>query len=247
MTKVVIIRHGTSVWSDRFTGWIDIDVTPEGIQETYNYGLKLKEAGFTFDIAFTSYLKRAIRTLWTVLDATEQMYIPIVNSWKLNERHYGALQGLNKPETVEKHGEEQVAIWRRSYDVPPPALDVNDPGHPSHDPKYKDVDPKLLPSTECLKDTYARSVAYWQAEIEPLIKQGKKIILSGHHNSLRSIIKYLDKISDEDIVGLTVPYCIPLVYEFDEQARPIKHYYLAPDEEVARVIESIKNQTKKKV
>lgn len=246
MTKVVIIRHGTSVWSDRFTGWIDIDVTPEGVKETYNYGLKLKEAGFTFDIAFTSYLKRAIRTLWTVLDATEQMYIPIVNSWKLNERHYGALQGLNKPETVEKHGEEQVAIWRRSYDVPPPALDINDPGHPSHDPKYKDVDPKLLPSTECLKDTYARSVAYWQAEIEPLIKQGKKIILSGHHNSLRSIIKYLDNISDEDIVGLTVPYCIPLVYEFDEQARPIKHYYLAPDEEVQRVIESIKNQTKKK-
>lgn len=246
MTKVVIIRHGTSVWSDRFTGWIDIDVTPEGVKETYNYGLKLKEAGFTFDIAFTSYLKRAIRTLWTVLDATEQMYIPIVNSWKLNERHYGALQGLNKPETVEKHGEEQVAIWRRSYDVPPPALDINDPGHPSHDPKYKDVDPKLLPSTECLKDTYARSVSYWQKEIEPLIKQGKKIILSGHHNSLRSIIKYLDNISDEDIVGLTVPYCIPLVYEFDDQARPIKHYYLAPDEEVARVIESIKNQTKKK-
>lgn len=246
MTKVVIIRHGTSVWSDRFTGWIDIDVTPEGIKETYNYGLKLKEAGFTFDIAFTSYLKRAIRTLWTVLDATEQMYIPIVNSWKLNERHYGALQGLNKPETVEKHGEEQVAIWRRSYDVPPPALDLSDPGHPSRDPKYKDVDPALLPSTECLKDTYARSVSYWQKEIEPLIKQGKKIILSGHHNSLRSIIKYLDNISDEDIVSLTVPYCIPLVYEFDEQARPIKHYYLAPDEEVQRVIESIKNQTKKK-
>lgn len=246
MTKVVIIRHGTSVWSDRFTGWIDIDVTPEGIKETYNYGLKLKEAGFTFDIAFTSYLKRAIRTLWTVLDATEQMYIPIVNSWKLNERHYGALQGLNKPETVEKHGEEQVAIWRRSYDVPPPALELSDSGHPSHDPKYKDVDPSLLPSTECLKDTYERSVPYWQTEIEPLIKQGKKIILSGHHNSLRSIIKYLDNISDEDIVGLTVPYCIPLVYEFDEQARPIRHYYLAPDEEVQRVIESIKNQTKKK-
>lgn len=246
MTKVVIIRHGTSVWSDRFTGWIDIDVTPEGIKETYQYGLKLKEEGFTFDIAFTSYLKRAIRTLWTVLDATEQMYIPIVNSWKLNERHYGALQGLNKPETVEKHGAEQVALWRRSYDVPPPALDVNDPGHPSHDPKYKDIDPALLPSTECLKDTYARSVPYWQTEIEPLIKQGKKIILSGHHNSLRSIIKYLDNLSDEAVVDLTVPYCIPLVYEFDEQARPIRHYYLAPDEEVARVIESIKNQTKKK-
>jgi 2,3-bisphosphoglycerate-dependent phosphoglycerate mutase len=246
MTKLVIIRHGTSVWSDRFTGWIDIDVTPEGIKETYDYGLKLKEAGFTFDIAFTSYLKRAIRTLWTVLDATQQMYIPIVNSWKLNERHYGALQGLNKPETVEKHGEEQVALWRRSYDVPPPALDASDPGHPGHDPKYKNVDPALLPSTECLKDTYERSVPYWQAEIEPLIKQGKKIVLSGHHNSLRSIIKYLDNLSDEEVVGLTVPYCIPLVYEFDEQAKPIRHYYLASDEEVQRVIESIKNQKKKK-
>ena len=246
MTKVVIIRHGTSIWSDRFTGWIDIDVTPEGIKETYNYGLKLKEAGFTFDIAFTSYLKRAIRTLWTVLDATEQMYIPIVNSWKLNERHYGALQGLNKPETVEKHGEEQVALWRRSYDVPPPALALDDPGHPTHDPKYKNIDPSLLPSTECLKDTYERSVPYWQEEIEPLIKQGKKIVLSGHHNSLRSIIKYLDNLSDEEVVGLTVPYCIPLVYEFDDQARPIKHYYLASDEEVQRVIEGIKNQTKKK-
>lgn len=245
MTKLVIIRHGVSAWSDRFTGWTDIDVTPEGIRETFAYGLKLKEAGFSFDIAFTSYLKRAIRTLWTVLDATEQMHIPIVNSWKLNERHYGALQGLNKPETVQEHGEEQVALWRRSYDVPPPALELADPRHPSHDPKYKNVDPALLPATECLKDTYERSVPYWQAEIEPLIKQGKQIILSGHHNSLRSIIKYLDGISNEDIVGLTIPYCIPLVYEFDDQAKPIKRYYLASDEEVARVIEGIKNQTKK--
>lgn len=245
MTKLVIIRHGVSVWTDRFTGWTDIDVTPGGIKETFNYGLKLKEKGFTFDIAYTSYLKRAIRTLWTVLDATEQMYIPIVNSWKLNERHYGALQGLNKPETVEQHGEEQVALWRRSYDVPPPALELSDPRHPSHDPKYKDIDSALLPSTECLRDTYERSVPYWQSEIEPQIKQGKKIILSGHHNSLRSIVKYLDNISNEDIVGLTIPYCIPLVYEFDEQAKPLRHYYLAPDEEVARVIEGIKNQTKK--
>lgn len=245
MTKLVIIRHGVSVWTDRFTGWTDIDVTPEGIKETFDYGLKLKEEGFTFDIAYTSYLKRAIRTLWTVLDATEHMYIPIVNSWKLNERHYGALQGLNKPETVEQHGEEQVALWRRSYDVPPPALELSDPRHPSHDPKYKHIDPALLPSTECLKDTYERSVPYWQSEIEPQIKQGKKIILSGHHNSLRSIVKYLDNISNEDIVGLTIPYCIPLVYEFDDQAKPIRHYYLAPDEEVARVIEGIKNQTKK--
>lgn len=245
MTKLVIIRHGTSIWSDRFTGWADIDVTPEGIKETYNYGLKLKEAGFTFDIAFTSYLKRAIRTLWTVLDAMEQMYIPIVNSWKLNERHYGALQGLNKPETVEQHGEEQVKIWRRSYDVPPPALELTDPRHPAHDPKYKDIDQSLLPATECLKDTYTRSVTYWQETIEPLIKQGKRIVLSGHHNSLRSIIKYLDNISDEEIVGVNVPYCIPLVYEFDDQARPLKHYYLASDEEVNRVIEGIKNQTKK--
>ena len=245
MTKLVIIRHGVSMWTDRFTGWTDIDVTPEGITETYEYGKKLKDEGFTFDIAYTSYLKRAIRTLWTVLDATEQMYIPIVNSWKLNERHYGALQGLNKPETVAQHGEEQVALWRRSYDVPPPALELSDPRHPSHDPRYKDIDPTLLPSTECLKDTYERSVPYWQEVIEPQIKQGKKIILSGHHNSLRAIIKYLDNMSNEDIVGLTIPYCIPLVYEFDDQAKPIRHYYMAPEDEVARVIEGIKNQTKK--
>lgn len=245
MTKFVIVRHGESMWSTRFTGWIDIDITEAGKNETYKYGLKLKEEGYTFDMVFTSVLKRGIRTLWTVLDAMDLMYIPIINAWQLNERHYGALQELNKVETVAKYGEEQVNLWRRSYDVPPPKLELSDPRHPSYDVRYKNVNPALLPSSECLKDTYARSVPYWQEVIEPEIKKGKKIILSGHHNSLRSIIKYLDNISDTDIVNLNVPYCIPLVYEFDEQAKPLKHYYLAPDEEVQRVIQSVKNQTKK--
>jgi 2,3-bisphosphoglycerate-dependent phosphoglycerate mutase len=245
MYKFVIIRHGLSVWSDRFTGWTDIDLAPSGVEETKKYGLKLKELGYTFDLGFTSYLKRGIRTLEIVLEAMGLSEIPVVKAWQLNERHYGALQGLNKPETVEKYGEKQVTIWRRSYDIPPPALEKSDPRHPANDPVYKDVDPSLLPSSECLKDTYARSVPYFQRMIEPEIRSGKKIILSGHHNSLRAIIKYLDNISNDDIVSLNVPYCIPLVYELDENLRPIKHYYLASDEEVRRVIEGIKNQTKK--
>lgn len=245
MYKFVIIRHGLSVWPDRFTGWTDIDIAPSGVIETRKYGLKLKELGYSFDLGFTSYLKRGIRTLETVLEIMGLSQIPIIKAWQLNERHYGALQGLNKPETVAKYGEEQVTIWRRSYDIPPPKLEKNDPRHPGNDPVYKDVDPSLLPSSECLKDTYARSVPYFQKMIEPEIKKGKKIILSGHHNSLRAIIKYLDNISTEDIVKLNVPYCIPLVYELDENLKPIKHYYLAPDEEVKRVIEGIKNQTKK--
>lgn len=245
MYKFVIIRHGLSVWSDRFTGWTDIDLAPSGVEETKKYGLKLKELGYTFDLGFTSYLKRGIRTLEIVLEAMGLSGIPVVKAWQLNERHYGALQGLNKPETVEKYGEKQVTIWRRSYDIPPPALEKSDPRHPANDPVYKDVDPSLLPSSECLKDTYARSVPYFRSRIEPEIRSGKKIILSGHHNSLRAIIKYLDNISNDDIVSLNVPYCIPLVYELDENLRPIKHYYLASDEEVKRVIEGIKNQTKK--
>lgn len=245
MYKFVIVRHGLSVWSDRFTGWTDIDIAPSGAEETKKYGLKLKELGYSFDLGFTSYLKRGIRTLEIVLDAMGLSQIPVVKAWQLNERHYGALQGLNKPETVAKYGEEQVIIWRRSYDVPPPPLEKTDSRHPANDPVYKDIDPSQLPSSECLKDTYARSVPYFQKMIEPEIKKGKKIILSGHHNSLRAIIKYLDNISNEDIVSLNIPYCIPLVYELDENLKPIKHYYLASDEEVKRVIEGIKNQTKK--
>ena len=245
MFKFVIIRHGLSEWSNRFTGWTDIDLAPSGIEETKKYGLKLKELGFTFDLGFTSYLKRGIRTLEIVLDSMGLSQIPVIKAWQLNERHYGALQGLNKPETVAKYGEEQVDIWRRSYDIPPPPLEKTDSRHPINNPVYKDIDPSLLPSSECLKDTYNRSIPYFQKMIEPEIKKGKKIILSGHHNSLRAIIKYLDNISNVDIVNLNVPYCIPLVYEFDENIKPIKHYYLASDEEVEKVIEGIKNQTKK--
>jgi 2,3-bisphosphoglycerate-dependent phosphoglycerate mutase len=245
MYKFVIIRHGLSEWSNRFTGWTDIGLAPSGVEETKKYGLKLKELGYTFDLGFTSYLQRGIKTLEIVLDAMGLSEIPVIKAWQLNERHYGALQGLNKPETVAKYGKEQVDIWRRSYDIPPPSLEKTDPRHPTNDPVYKNVDPSLLPSSECLKDTYNRSVPYFQKMIEPEIKTGKKIILSGHHNSLRAIIKYLDNISNEEIIGVNVPYCIPLVYELDENLKPIKHYYLAPDEEVKRVIEGIKNQTKK--
>jgi 2,3-bisphosphoglycerate-dependent phosphoglycerate mutase len=245
MYKLVIIRHGLSVWSDRFTGWTDIDIAPSGIEETIKYAKKLKGLGYSFDLGFTSYLKRGIKTLEIVLKTMGLSQIPIIKAWQLNERHYGALQGLNKPETVAKFGKKQVDIWRRSYDVPPPPLEKTDPRHPINDPVYKNIDTSLLPSSECLKDTYARSVPYFQTSIEPEIKKGKKIVLSGHHNSLRAIIKHLDNISDDEIVNLNIPYCIPLVYEFDDNIKPIKHYYLAEDNEVKRVIVGIKNQTKK--
>ena len=244
MNRLVIIRHGLTEWSNRFTGWTDIDLSPEGIEMTKKYALRLKEKKYQFDIGFTSVLKRGYKTLEIVFEVLGQTNIPIIKDWHLNERHYGALQTLNKAETVAKFGEEQVLFWRRSYDVSPPKLDINDPRHPSCDFLYKDINPRLLPNGESLKETYQRSVPYFQKTIEPLIKKGKRIILSGHHNSLRAIIKYLDKISDEEVVNLNVPYCIPLVYEFDENAKPLKHYYLASDEEVEQVIELIKNQTK---
>jgi len=244
MHKVVIIRHGLSVWPDRFTGWIDIDIVPSGIEETYRYGKKLKDLGYTFDAGYTSYLKRGIKTLHTVLEAMDLLWIPVIKHWKLNERHYGALQGLNKVETVAQYGEEQVNIWRRSYDIPPPKITPQDPKHPSHDSYYKNVTEEL-PGGECLKDTFNRSVPYWKEVIEPEIRKGKKIVLSGHHNSLRAIIKHLDQLSEEQIMKVNIPYCIPLVYELDEHLKPLKHYYLAPDEEVKRIIQGIKNQTKK--
>jgi len=245
MYKIVIVRHGLSVWPTRFTGWTDIDIDPTGIIETYKYGKKMKELGYSFDMGFTSYLKRGIKTLNTVLDAMDLDWIPVVKAWQLNERHYGALQGLNKAETVQKFGEEQVTLWRRSYDVPPPLLTPSDPRHPTKDPRYKDVNQALLPSSECLKDTYNRSVPYWKQIIEPTIRSGKKIIISGHHNSLRAIVKYIDGLSEQEIMKVNIPYCIPLVYEFDDALKPVKHYYLASDDEVQAVIESIKNQTKK--
>ncbi|HEX7543061.1 MAG TPA: 2,3-bisphosphoglycerate-dependent phosphoglycerate mutase [Patescibacteria group bacterium] len=220
MYKFVIIRHGLTEWSNRFTGWTDIDLAPQGIEETKKYGLKLKELGYSFDLGFTSVLKRGVKTLEIVLKVLGQENIPIIKDWHLNERNYGDLQGQNKAEAVAKYGEEQVKVWRRSYDVAPP-------------------------NGESLKDTYNRSIPYFQRIIEPEIKKSKKVILSGHSNSIRAIVKYLDNLSDQEIVAVNVPYCIPLVYELDENLRSIKHYYLASDEEVKRVIEEIKNQTKK--
>jgi len=220
MFKFVIIRHGLTEWSNRFTGWTDIDLAPKGVEETKKYALKLKKLRYSFDLGFTSVLKRGIKTLEIVLKVLGQENIPVIRDWHLNERNYGNLQGQNKAEAIAKYGEQQVKTWRRSYDVAPP-------------------------NGESLKDTYNRSVPYFQKMIEPEIKTGKKIILSGHHNSLRAIIKYLDNIPNEEIVGLNVPYCIPLVYELDENLKPIKHYYLASDTEVKKVIEGIKNQTKK--
>lgn len=220
MYKFVIIRHGLTEWSNRFTGWVDIDIAPEGIEMTKKYAVRLKEKGYKFDSGFTSVLKRGVKTLEIVLKVLGQENIPIIRDWHLNERNYGDLQGQNKAEAIIKYGEKQVKIWRRSYGVAPP-------------------------NGESLKDTYNRSVPYFQKMIEPEIKKSKKIILSGHHNSLRAIIKYLDNMSDEDIVNLNVPYCIPLIYELDENLKAIKHYYLASDKEVKKVIEGIKNQTKK--
>lgn len=245
MYKLVLIRHGITEWATRFTGWTDIDVAPVGIEMTKKYGKALKEKGYTFDLSYTSLLKRGIRTLWTALDEMDLLWIPMIKHWRLNERHYGALQGLNKAETAEKYGAEQVNIWRRSYDVPPPKLTPDDPRHPSLDPKYKGFDPKELPLGESLKDTIERFLPFWQAEVEPQIKNGKKVICSLHSNTLRALIKYLDNLSPEEIMKVNVPYCIPLVYELDDNLKPLKHYYLAPDEEVAAVIESIKNQARK--
>lgn len=245
MYKIVIIRHGITEWATKFTGWTDIDVTQTGIEETKKYGKKLKELGYSFDLSYTSYLKRAIRTLWTVLDEMDLLWIPMIKSWHMNERHYGALQGLNKAETAAKYGEDQVNIWRRSYDIAPPLLELTDPRHPSNDLKYKDINPKELPVGESLKNTIDRFIPFWKSEVEPQIRKGKKIIVSLHSNSLRALIKYLDNLTSEEIMKVNVPYCIPLVYELDENLKPIKHYYLAPDEEVTRVIDSIKNQAKK--
>lgn len=246
MYTFVFIRHGESMWSDKFTGWTDIDITQKGIDLTYQYGKKLKENGFTFDLGLASYLKRGIRTLWTALDAMDLLWIETLKDWRLNERHYGALQGLNKAETAEKYGADQVKLWRRSYDIPPPKLTIDDPRYPGHDPRYKHLRPEEIPLGESLKDTMARTLPYWQNTVVPYIKQGRKIILSGHSNSLRSILASIDQLSPEQVLELNVPYCIPLVYEFDEQIKPIRHYYLANDGEVQEAIESVKNQAKKK-
>ena len=241
MHKLVLLRHGESTWNkeNRFTGWHDVDLTDRGRQEAAEAGRLLKEGGYVFDIAFTSVLKRAIKTLGIALDVLDELWIPVVKSWKLNERHYGALQGLNKAETTAKHGEAQVKIWRRSYDIPPPALTPDDPRHPSRDPRYKDLAPSDLPLTESLKETVGRFLPYWHGTIAPAIRGGQRVVIAAHGNSLRALVKYLDGISNEAIVELNIPTGIPLVYELDEQLKPLRHYYLgdarAAEEAAARV------------
>lgn len=246
MHKLVLLRHGQSLWNleKKFTGWTDIDLSEKGIQEAKDAGIVLKKEGYSFDVAYTSVLKRAIRTLWLVLDEMDLMWIPVYRSWRLNERHYGALQGLGKVETAQKEGEDQVYLWRRSYDVPPPPLDPSDPRHPAHDPRYADLTADQMPSTECLKDTVERFLPYWHETIVPMIRQGKKVLISAHGNSLRALVKYLDNISDEEISKINIPTGIPLVYELDDELKPLKHYYLGDPEAIKKAAEAVKNQAK---
>ncbi|MGI5863179.1 MAG: 2,3-diphosphoglycerate-dependent phosphoglycerate mutase [Myxococcales bacterium] len=248
MHKIVLLRHGESQWNkeNRFTGWTDVDLSEKGIEEAHEGGRWLKKEGYTFDVAYTSVLKRAIHTLWIALDELDLAWIPVHRSWRLNERHYGALQGLNKAETAAKFGEEQVKLWRRSYDVPPPALEKNDARYPGNDPRYQHIDERSMPLTECLKDTVARFVPYWIDTIAPQVKAGKKVLIAAHGNSLRALVKYLDNISDEEIVGLNIPTGIPLVYELDEHLRPIKHYYLGDPEAIKKAQEAVAAQGKAK-
>ena len=248
MYKIVFMRHGESTWNleNRFTGWTDVDLTEKGVNEAKTAGRVLKEAGFTFDVAYTSVLKRAIRTLWLAMDEMDAMYLPVKNDWRLNERHYGALQGLDKAETAAKFGDEQVLVWRRSYDTPPPALEESDERTSFNDPRYAGLAKEQIPLTECLKDTVARVMPAWDDEIAPAIRAGKKILISAHGNSLRAIIKMLDNISDSDIVGLNIPNGQPLVYELDENLKPIKHYYLGDQEAIAAAMAAVANQGKAK-
>ncbi|MFH1504479.1 MAG: 2,3-diphosphoglycerate-dependent phosphoglycerate mutase [Candidatus Omnitrophota bacterium] len=247
MVKLVLLRHGESTWNleNRFTGWTDVGLSEKGVQEAHSGAQSLKKQGFTFDIAYTSVLKRAISTLWIVLEDMDLMWIPVYRSWRLNERHYGALQGLNKVETVQKYGDEQVLAWRRSYDIPPPVLTKDDPRFPGNDPRYKELREKELPLAECLKDTVDRFLPYWQQTIVPSLKQGKKVIIAAHGNSLRALVKYLDNVSDEDIVSFNIPTGIPLVYELDENLKALKHYYLGDPEVIKKAIDSVAKQTKK--
>ncbi|HEX9431500.1 MAG TPA: 2,3-diphosphoglycerate-dependent phosphoglycerate mutase [Burkholderiales bacterium] len=246
MRKLVLLRHGESTWNreNRFTGWTDVDLSPAGIEEARAGGRQIKAAGLDFDLAFTSVLKRAIRTLWLTLDELDRLWLPEEKSWRLNERHYGALQGLNKAETAAKFGEQQVLVWRRSYDVPPPALAADDPRYEAKDPRYAGVE---VPRTECLKDTVARVIPYWNSTIAPAVRAGRRVLVAAHGNSLRALVKHLDGIGDAEIVGLNIPTGIPLVYELDEALRPSKHYYLGDAAEVARRVAAVSAQGKAKV
>lgn len=248
MYKVVLLRHGESLWnkSNQFTGWTDVGLSEKGLEEAKAAGQLLKAEGYTFDMAFTSVLKRAIKTLWLSLEELDLMWIPVVRNWRLNERHYGALQGLNKAETAEKYGDEQVLIWRRSYNTPPPALEKNDERYPGNDKRYESLTNKQTPTTECLADTVARFVPYWEEAIAPEIKKGKKLIIAAHGNSLRALVKYLDNVSEEDILKLNIPTGVPLVYELDENLKPIRHYYLGNQEDLQKKINAVANQGKAK-
>jgi 2,3-bisphosphoglycerate-dependent phosphoglycerate mutase len=246
MYKVVLLRHGESTWNreNRFTGWTDVDLSDKGREEAAEAGKVLRESGFVFDVAFTSVLKRAIRTCWMALDELDLLWIPVTRDWRLNERHYGALQGLNKAETAAKHGEEQIKIWRRSYDTPPPPLARDDPRHPSHDPRYAALAPQDQPDTESLKETVARFVPYWTNTIAPVVTSGQRVLITAHGNSLRALVKYLDGISDADIVELNIPTGIPLVYELDAALKPVRSYYLGDPEAAKRAAEAVAAQSK---
>ncbi len=244
MIKLVLVRHGESTWNreNRFTGWTDVDLSQRGILEAHDAAEALTKRGYTFDVAFTSVLKRAIRTLWIILDDMDLMWVPVYRSWRLNERHYGALQGLNKAETADKFGVEQVQIWRRSYDTPPPALSQEDSRHPRHDPRYADVSEEELPATESLKTTLERVLPYWHEEIVPQLKQKKRVLISAHGNSLRALVKYLDSVSDQEITGLNIPTGIPLVYELDDRLNAQTHYYLADEDKVKQATAAVASQ-----
>lgn len=248
MYKLVLVRHGQSTWNleNRFTGWTDVDLTDQGRAEAHSAGKLLREEGYAFDVAFTSVLKRAIKTLWIVLEEMNLEWIPVTRAWQLNERHYGALQGLNKAETAGKFGEAQVKLWRRSYDVPPPALDLTDERHPRFDRRYADLTPEQLPATESLKITLERVLPYWYSTLTPAIKSGKRILLAAHGNSIRALVKHLDNISDADISELNIPTGVPLVYELDDNLRRIKSYYLGDPEEIAKAAAAVAAQASKK-
>jgi len=244
--KLVLLRHGESIWNkeNKFTGWTDVDLSDRGIKEAKKAGQILKKEGYVFDIAYTSVLKRGIRTLWIVLDEMDLMWIPIYNSWRLNERHYGALQGLHKDELAAEVGEEQVLLWRRGYDIQPPPLKTTDPRYPGEDPRYRNLTPDEIPVTESLKNTVERFLPYWHDTIAPSVKQGNKIIISAHGNSLRALVKYLDSLSDEEVVSLNIPTGIPLIYELNDDLKPITHYYIGDPEEVEKAMKEVENQGK---
>jgi 2,3-bisphosphoglycerate-dependent phosphoglycerate mutase len=246
MYKLVLVRHGESTWNleNRFTGWTDVDLTPTGVEQAKSAGKLLKAEGYEFDLAYTSVLKRATRTLWHCLDEMDRTWLPVVHSWRLNERHYGALQGLNKGDTAKKYGDEQVLVWRRSYDVPPPALEPTDPRCERSDLRYAKLQPDQIPLTECLKDTVARVLPFWNESMAPAILAGKRIVVAAHGNSIRALVKYLDNIADDDIVGLNIPNGIPLVYELDAQLQPIRHYYLGDAEAAAKAAAAVASQGK---